>query len=450
MSPVCDRVHMGTTARAKSSGRPVAVELFSGAGGMTLGFEQAGFDVLASYDVDPIHVATHSFNFPRTISRCVDVSELTATTVRADVVKGWTLAGRAGTPPRRIDCLFGGPSCQGYSEIGRMDRDDPRNGLIFEFVRLVAALKPRYFVMENVPGLASPRYANTMAELCAQIESAGYTLVGGGAIRLNANDFGVPQVRKRVFLVGARKREVLPAKPTGCDVRVTSAQAISDLPDVDTIHQLLESDEVRSAQFSSRGRRSSYATSLGAGYGPDHLGYLRTWERSLLTNSRRTEHSAATRARLRALGQGKVDPVSRLRRLAADSPSTTLRAGTGRDHGSFTASRPVHYSDARVVTVREAARLHSFPDWFRLHSTKWHGFRQVGNAVPPKLARAVGASVVAAIGCDLARPSSVLTLGDTDLLSLTLTAAAVRLGYDVERLPRDVRRQPEAGDTQVA
>src|SRR5438552_948369 len=126
--------------------RPTSIDLFCGAGGMTLGFEQAGFDVLAAFDLEEINVATHQTNFPGTAAFPVDLSQKTGDSLRQ-------LAKLNGT---EIDVVFGGPPCQGFSFGGRQDMEDERNLLVYDFARLVRQLRPKYFVMENVKGLTSP------------------------------------------------------------------------------------------------------------------------------------------------------------------------------------------------------------------------------------------------------------------------------------------------------
>jgi len=117
----------------------------------------------------------------------------------------------------------------------------------------------------------------------------------------------------------------------------------------------------------------------------------------MLTGCQRCDHNPDIVRRFQATNPGTLEPISRFQRLHLDRLAPTLRAGTGKDKGSFTAARPIHPTQARCITVREAARLHSFPDWFQFHPTQWHGFRQVGNSVPPNLANAVAARVAHAL-----------------------------------------------------
>ena len=124
--------------------RPIAVDLFSGSGGMSLGFEQAGFDVVAAVEIDPVHAAVHKFNFPNCATLCRDISKLSGSEIRE----------AAGTKKnRRVDLVVGGAPCQGFSLIGHRVLDDPRNSLVRDFVRIVCELDARYFVFENVKGL---------------------------------------------------------------------------------------------------------------------------------------------------------------------------------------------------------------------------------------------------------------------------------------------------------
>lgn len=142
----------------------------------------------------------------------------------------------------------------------------------------------------------------------------------------------------------------------------------------------------------------------------------------------RTEHSEISRQRFRATPEGKVEPISRFFKLPSDGVSNTLRAGTDASRGAFTSPRPIHYKHPRCVTVREMARLHGFPDWFRFHATKWHGARQIGNAVPPPLARAVASQIINALGVTPERPTKALELGAATLLQMRLQEAAAFFG----------------------
>jgi DNA (cytosine-5)-methyltransferase 1 len=162
----------------------------------------------------------------------------------------------------------------------------------------------------------------------------------------------------------------------------------------------------------------------------------------MLTSSNRTDHTPISRRRFAAAVGGSNEPISRLFKLPADGVCHTLRAGTDGARGAFTAPRPIHYEYPRCVTVREMARLHGFPDWFRFHVTKWHGARQIGNAVPPPLARAVASQVMVAAGHVPTSPSKVLELGDAKLLSLDPQQAAEHFGVEAKSGKRTTKGVP--------
>ena len=357
--------------------RPIGIDLFAGAGGLSLGFEQAGFDVAAAIEIDPIHCAVHEYNFPNCAVVCADASKIDGKKIRE-------AASLNGTP---IDAVFGGAPCQGFSLIGHRVLDDPRNSLILEFVRLTVELDARYFVFENVKGLTIGAHRRLLDELIEAFDKEGYEAVMPYRV-LNAADFGVPQDRRRLFLMGAKKGLRLPKYPEGvAGRRPTVWQAIGDLPDAEKYRELVESDAVRNAKF---GKASVYARPLrGLANDPQDLSYPRKWDATRLTSSMRTEHTALSQRRFRSTECGETELISRFLKLDPDGICNTLRAGTGSDRGAFTSPRPIHPHAARCITVREAARLHSYPDWFRFHATKWHGFRQIGNSVPPTLTQAM-------------------------------------------------------------
>lgn len=407
--------------------RPIGVDLFSGAGGLSLGFEQAGFDVVAAVEYDPIHAATHEFNFPKTTVLARSVVGLSGAEIRE----------RAGIGNATVDVVFGGAPCQGFSMIGKRALDDPRNSLVREFVRIVSELKATYFVFENVKGLTVGKHKDFLNEVIEEFTSAGYEVALPWRV-LNAANFGVPQSRERLFLMGARRGAKCLRYPTptssiagqrplpGLPVGPTCTEALSDLPNAEDFDSLLRSDSVKTKRW---GNPSAYAAVLRCSSRDSwFLGYRRDWDAELLTNSARTDHSDISRRRFAETEPGQVEPVSRFFRLPTDGVSNTLRAGTDGARGAFTSPRPIHYAYPRCITVREMARLHGFPDWFRLHATKWHGARQVGNAVPPALARAVASQIIDALRVRTRTPSRVLTLGSPELLTLEMGSAAARFG----------------------
>lgn len=408
--------------------RPIAIDLFAGAGGLSLGFEQAGFDVVAAVEVDPVHCAVHKFNFPDTAIIPRSVVGLTAAEIRR--------LAKIGNSP--VDCVFGGPPCQGFSLIGHRVLEDPRNSLVLEFVRIVKELDARTFVFENVKGLTVGKQKLFLEELVQAFDRAGYAVRLPWRV-LDAADFGTPQHRHRLILMGAKKGQPLPDYPAqqtnaadarrpivGLPTGPSCKAAIGDLPDADKFGGLVESDSVRTTGFK---KPSAYASEMRCLTNDAwHYGYVRNWNPAFLTSSARTIHTDISRRRFTETEPGAVEPISRFFRLRPDGLSNTLRAGTDGARGAFTSPRPIHYSHARCITVREMARLHGFPDWFRLNATKWHGARQIGNAVPPPLARAVARCIVAALKVKPKRPAKAIDLGDVELLYMEMSEASEHFG----------------------
>lgn len=402
---------------------------------MSLGFEQAGFDVRAAVEIDPIHSCVHHFNFPRceVISR--SVKELGGEDIRR-------LAGISG----KVHVVCGGAPCQGFSMIGKRVLDDPRNSLVRDYVRIVSELEADYFVFENVKGLTVGDHRKLLEELIGEFEARGYDVRLPWQV-LNAVAFGVPQDRKRLFLLGARKGRKLPAYPAFLTTRAGGApelglpcgpsckDALADLPDAATFEALLSADEVRTSVW---GSPSGYARELRC-MEPSawHFGYPRHWDPELLTSSARSEHTDISRVRFDTTCPGEVEPISRFFKLPPLGVSNTLRAGTDAARGAFTSPRPIHYKYPRCVTVREMARLHGFPDWFRFHVTKWHGARQIGNSVPPPLARAVAGSIIRAMGIIPSLVAKPLSLGDPALLRLEMSQASAYWGVKCPIQTRD-------------
>ncbi len=397
---------------------------------MSLGFEQAGFDVCAAVEVDPIHCAIHKFNFPSCTVIPRSVRNLSGNEIR--------LAAGIGKTP--VDVVFGGPPCQGFSLIGQRSLDDPRNHLVQDFVRIAAELNARTFVFENVKGLTQGKHRTFLNEIIDSFSRAGYNVRADWRV-LDAADYGVPQYRERLILLGAKNGQEIPEYPSrqsvpfdeshsanGFDIGPNCEEALGDLPDADCFETLNKQDEVK-AVF---GRPSVYVEELRCiSNGAWHFGHMRNWNPRLLTSSARTEHTEISRNRFAVTSPGSVEPISRFFKLSADGLSNTLRAGTDGARGAFTSPRPIHYKYPRCVTVREMARLHGFPDWFRFHTTKWHGARQIGNSVPPPLARVVAAQVLKALGRHPHASTLEMKLGDPALLSIAMTEASAL--FEVEK-----------------
>jgi DNA (cytosine-5)-methyltransferase 1 len=417
--------------------RPIGIDLFAGAGGLSLGFEQAGFDIVAAVEIDPVHAAVHAYNFPHCAVVPRSVTELSGDDIRQ----------AAGIGARKIDVVFGGAPCQGFSLIGQRALDDPRNSLVKDFVRIVRELDANYFVFENVKGLTVGKHRKFLEEIIQEFKSAGYDVVEDWKV-LNACEYGVPQDRQRLFLLGCKRDLKLPSypKPTTSKPGVsraalpsapTCADALGDLPDAERFSRLKSTDEVTVSNY---GKPSAYAEQMRcetpAGWG---YGYKRKWDPNILTSSMRSEHTNISRRRFAATEPGEIEPISRFFKLSPTGVSNTLRAGTDAARGAFTSPRPIHYKWNRCITVREMARLHGFPDWFRFNETKWHGARQIGNAVPPPLARAVASQLLKAMGKRPMRSNHEIDLGDPALIRMSIAEAASYWGISNPIGQRDRR-----------
>jgi DNA (cytosine-5)-methyltransferase 1 len=289
-----------------------------------------------------------------------------------------------------VDVLLAGPPCQPFSIVGkRRGREDERANLLPEFVRLVGELDPEAFVFENVPNLATIADGEIFADLCGSLRGLGYGLAFGV---LAAADYGVPQTRRRLLMIGIRGRASvsLPRATHGAPLlaaQVTVEQAIGDLPDA--------------GEYGECG----------------------------IHNHEPTLHTPDMVKRLSALRAGERERSSFHDRLHPDRPAYTLRAGTG----NFSPLRPIHYRYPRVITVRESARLQGFsddfvwPDWI----PRLQQYREVGNAVPPPLAAAAARHIASELGWALAPD---LTRGD-----LSSRPVAITLTDDERRTRRESR-----------
>lgn len=361
---------------------PKLLDLFCGAGGLTLGAHLAGFMTAAAIDYDQDLTSSFETNFPSAPLHHIDLSVVDAKAVAA-------LAGRD------VDGVIGGPPCQGFSEMGRRRIDDPRNELVCAFMRIVGAVRPKFFLMENVPGLGQERYGDTLARALEELPGR-YTVLE--PMELNAMDYGAATSRPRLVVVGydpnrmacINARSFLEAA-TGAPTSVRDA--IADLPEPEQ-----SSDAGVGAYVAHKGI-SEYADIMRLPP-PGNLGsdYARQLQAAgLVSGLAGTQHSHEVRERFARLRPGERDRVSRYPKLDWDRVSPVLRAGTGRDRGSYQAARPVHPSSPRVITVREAARLQGFPDWFQFSQARWHSHRMIGNSVSPIFAQALLAVVLAAV-----------------------------------------------------
>jgi len=401
---------------------PTVIELFCGAGGTSFGFQRAGFDVRLGLDIDEHAIATFGLNHP------------TAVAIRDSVenVTGGQLLDAAKIDS--VDVLIGGPSCQGYSTIGPRLKDDPRNLLFAHYLRLVAELRPRWIVFENVKGMKFHGGGKFFSQLCRELADLGYSITSDV---LNAADYGVPQRRERLIVVGTRdSHEVALPPPTHEDPRclvcsrpdrsnrirdrnrgalfasdkcprcqgagreplahltrrpwVSVADAIGDLPvlgvDGGTIGFVPYSMPA-SSEYQNRIRQGSngYTLHKARPVSKYALAIVKLVKEGNGLRSVPVERLPERFKIMRTILNGALrqDCTTLYHRLARECPSYTITCSfTNVASGAF-----VHPLANRAITVREAARLQSFPDTFQFSKTGLKN--QIGNAVPPLLAEAI-------------------------------------------------------------
>jgi DNA (cytosine-5)-methyltransferase 1 len=343
------------------------IDLFCGAGGLSLGAHFAGFKTAVAVDIDANLTSSYGENFPGAKLLSKDLSQLS----------GRSLLEEAGFKAKEISGIIGGPPCQGFSLMGRRDMADPRNAMIGHFFRLVHEIKPSFFVMENVPGILLGDAKTALEDLIDGLK--GYDILG--PIHVNASDFGAATNRERVIVIGLRggritQMELDKQKTTKSFVR----NAIADLPEPKA-EGWGHYRRIEVSSYASRARK--IRAGLGAAL------FIQATRDGLVSGIQPTLHTDKVQRRFSLVLPGTNDTVSRCPRLSWNAVAPTLRAGTGPDHGSYQSIRPIHPERDRVITVREAARLQGFPDWFKFHDTKWHSFRMIGNSVSPFMSEAL-------------------------------------------------------------
>ncbi|RQN40794.1 DNA cytosine methyltransferase [Paraburkholderia tropica] len=371
--------------------KPSVIDLFCGCGGFSLGAELAGFRSLVAIDIEPTLQSSFGKNFPSSKPVQADVSDIN----RAD----WSLL----IGDKRPDGIIGGPPCQGFSRIGKRSKDDPRNTLIHHFYRHVNLLQPKFFVMENVEGLLDEDNIGVLEAAIGTV-SHRYTVLGPFVV--NAADFGAATNRRRTLVVGYDPNELALEQrlfdQVAVEIRATVRDAISDLPSPVPRNPRDKSDFGWANYKINSIATSEYARSLRE-LPPDGLGWSSAIEHlssGTVSGMFQTCHTPTVQNRYRSIPNGTSDPISKSYRLSWNGQCPTIRAGTGSEKGAFQAVRPLHPSEPRVITVREAARMQAFPDWFIFHPTVWHSFRMIGNSVSPSVSFGVLSAIFKNLGHD--------------------------------------------------
>lgn len=356
-----------------SSTPNAVIDLFSGVGGLSLGAARAGFSLALAVEKDSHIIEAHKKNFHGCKHLQGNLMEFS----------GNKLLEEAGISKKELAGVIGGPPCQGFSYIGRRCAKDSRNLLFIRFFELVAEMNPCFFMAENVPGI--------MEDSHEHIRKSAYALVPNfnilSPIRVKASDYGAPTKRERYFFIGVRKDlnvllEEGDFMPSLSIQKIDVKTALKGLPT--TIKDTWKTEEL--GWRCVRTQSNSYFWDRIQGNIPQGMGEkeaLEKYENGRVSGCLGTKHGKETSGRYAKLGAGAQDKISKSTRLRLNDYCPTLRAGTGPDKGSYQAVRPIHPTEPRVITPREAARLQGFPDWFRFDASKWHSFRMIGNSVSP-------------------------------------------------------------------
>ncbi len=342
-----------------AKGKHTVLDLFCGCGGMSLGFERTGYDVLLGIDIWKDALETYKYNHQDVLTLQADMSTLKGEDVEL-------LTGASG-----VDVIIGGPPCQGFSVAGKRIVDDERNKLYKGFVRMVSYFKPLAFVMENVPNILSIGNGMVRDSIVRDFSELGYNV---NVQVMLASDYGVPQNRRRAVFVGlANGKNFVFPKPNVTE-KVTSEEALSDLPE----YSIEEGgDYVCQPQSEYQKQMRENCTKL--------------------FNHETTIHNEKTKRIISLVPDGgnykdlpkDLQETRKVHiawtRLNSQKPSFTIDCGH---------NHHFHYKYNRVPTVRESARIQSFPDDFLFLGNKGSQLKQVGNAVPPLLAAAISSELL--------------------------------------------------------
>ena len=339
------------------------IDLFCGAGGFSLGFENAGFKTVLALDKWEDAINTFNYNRKSKKGQSIDIHEYDNEKLQELIKKN------------PVDGIIGGPPCQGFSLQGSRNIGDERNSLYLEYVRFVEVIKPKFFVLENVKGLLNLKGGFFKDDIIERFSKLGYNV---DFKVLKASDFGVPQKRERVFFVGLNREyfgELYFEFPVGDTKYAMGCEAaLSDLPSLDNKEDHTKYRELPLNEYQRKMRKNS----------------------TELVNNEGTKHTDKTKEIIGMVPNGGDirdlpeeyylvrNYSSAFKRMHSDLPSSTIDCG----HRNY-----FHYKENRIPTVREAARIQSFPDNYIFSGNKTNQYTQVGNAVPPMLSEKIALKI---------------------------------------------------------
>ncbi len=339
------------------------IDLFCGAGGFSLGFENEGFESILAIDKWDDAIKTYNFNRKNKCGMSIDIHDYSDDKIKFLITKN------------KIDGIIGGPPCQGFSLVGKREINDKRNSLYLEYVRFVSLIKPDFFILENVKGLLSMEDGLYKRDIIKRFSDLGYNV---SYKLLKASDYGVPQSRERVFFIGLNKNvfknvffnfETIKKQEMVC-----TRDALSDLPSLDNGESQFEYRTEPLNDFQKKMRENS----------------------TRIENNDITNHTKQTIEIIKKIKDGgsikdlpeeyyKVRNYNAaFKRMNSNLPSGTIDCG----HRNY-----FHYSENRIPTVRESARIQCFPDSYIFTGNKSSQYTQVGNAVPVILAEQIAKAI---------------------------------------------------------
>ena len=364
------------------------IDLFCGAGGLSLGFEMANFKIELAIELEENYYRAYRRNHSETLSLNKDITLLNCEEISDKYLKN-----------KEIDGIIGGPPCIGFSSVGNRRPDDPRNMLIFYFIQWVKYFKPKFFVMENVPGILSMGKGKVVEKVVNMYKEMGYNCK---MEILLAADYGVPQLRQRVFFIGTQNKSVYSfkiQKTNKNNIVLKSDLEKNALPSYLTVQDAL-SDILKINPLTKQRVENSTIKYNGPPL-TNYQEYLRENSDELCDHFA-PNHGEIVERRISHIAQGmnhsSLPKEFQLKggypniygRLHLDSPADTI---TGNCGCVSAPGRFIHPIQNRAISIREAARLQSFPDRYKFCGTMRDKYKQVGNAVPPLMAYAVAKSI---------------------------------------------------------
>lgn len=336
------------------------IDLFCGIGGLSLGFEQAGFEVVSAVDKWADAVKTYNHNRKNKVAEVISVEDYNVKELPELILR------------EKIAGIIGGPPCQGFSTVGKREVEDPRNKMYLEFYKAVKLATPDFFVIENVKGMLTLNKGAFVKDLLKRFgEGLGYTI---SYQLLNAADYGIPQNRYRVFYVGIKNKKFVFPKPF--DYKLTAKDGISDL------------EGSTSEKYGSNPQNDYQKELRGTMVKPMNQEYTNHTEQTISIISQVPDGGNIKDLPAEIWQVRKYNKA--FERMGTFKPSNTIDTG----HRNY-----FHYSEPRIPTVRESARIQSFPDNFEIIGTRGSQYKQIGNAVPPMLARIIAETIKNTLSC---------------------------------------------------